>query len=413
LTLNNLNSTKSLWIINQYIGTPALGIDGHRHYYFAQKFKEKGYNLSLITSSFSHVPRKDYSSDKQYDIVEESYGNLGVIQTPKYGSARGMGRIWSMLVFMLKLFFFPFDKLPKPDVVIVSSISLLPILNGFLLRRKYGCKLILEIRDIWPLTLIELGGFGKYNPFVMFLALVERAGYKHYDFVTSLLPRTIDHIEETLGRKVNNFAHIPNGIFLEEKKNSVPLNAHTLSQIPKDKFIVGYAGSLGVANAMEPVIEAFGRLTDKNIYLCIVGEGYLKADLKKAAVNDPNIIFIDPIPKTEVESLLQNFDVLCLSWQETSLYRFGVSANKIFDYMYAAKPLLMAGKIADNIVELADCGLTTPPSDVAAIKNAVTELKDKSKEELSQMGTRGKQYVLAHNTIDGLCDKYIEIFKSL
>lgn len=404
---------KNLWIINQYIGTPLLGVDGHRHYYFAQKFKEKGLNVSLITSSFSHVPSKDFKLEKNYDIYEEPYGNLGVIQTPKYRSARGIGRIWSMVVFMLKLFFFPFDKLPKPDIVIVSSISLLPILNGFLLRKKYGCKLILEIRDIWPLTLIELGGFSKNNPLVMFLAYVEKIGYRHYNFITSLLPRTIDHVEAILGKRMNNFAHIPNGIFIEEKKNGKPLNELTRNLIPKDKFIIGYAGSLGVANAMESIIKAFGSIEDKDIFLCIVGDGYLKSELIKLANNNSNIIFFDPIPKSEIESLLKHFDVLYLSWQETSLYRFGVSANKIFDYMFAAKALLMSGEIAENIVSNADCGLTTPPNDIEAIKKAILELRCKSKPDLLSMGNRGKEYVLQHNTIDGLCDKYIEIFKQL
>lgn len=212
---------------------------------------------------------------------------------------------------------------------------------------------------------------------------------------------------------MTNFTHIPNGIFLNEKKNSGPLNELSLAMIPKDKFVIGYAGSLGVANAMECVIEAMNQIEDDDICLCLVGHGYLKADLIRLADNNPNIIFLDPIPKKEIEALLSNFDALCISWQDTSLYRFGVSANKIFDYMYAAKPLLMSGNIGGNIVQLADCGLTTSPLNVLEIKNAIISLKEKSKTDLDEMGKRGKEYVIENNTIDKLCDKYIEIFQNL
>ena len=401
----------NIWIINQHIGTPSMGVDGHRHYYLAKTLYNRDYNVTLLTSTFSHVPRKNIKQSKNFEVKEEEGITLGLVKTPRYASARGFGRIWSMIIFMIKLFCFPFSILDCPDVVIVSSPSLLSILNGLLLKRKYGCKLVLEIRDIWPLSITELGGFSKYNPLVVFLRCVELIGYKKYDHITSLLPLTKEHIESSLKRSKSNFTHIPNGIYLDEKEAPVKLNNCTESNIPKEKFIIGYAGSLGVANAMNPVIDA-ANMCGEDIALCIVGEGYEKSSLEKISTNK-NTIFLDSVSKREVVDLLDHFDVLILSWHDISLYRFGVSANKIFDYMYSGKPIIMAGNIGENVIELANCGIVVKPNDHQAIFEAIVKLRDMDSEERKRLGDNGREYVMRNNDFNILTTRYEEIFNFL
>lgn len=401
-----------VWIINQHISTPKLGKEGHRHYYLAKELYRKGFDVTLITCSYTHVPNKNIEQKKNFEIIEEEDFRVVVVKTLKYKSATSLGRIISMFEFTLKLFFLPFSKLSIPDYIIVSSLSLPPILNGFFYRKKFKSKIILEIRDIWPLTPIELGGHSKNHPFLWLLAKIEKLGYSKYDYITSLLPKTNLHIENVLGHSNFFFEHIPNGIYMEEKKKSQPLNNKTLSQIPisKDNLLIGYVGSLGEANAMDVLIEAAEYFKDSNVFFCIVGEGYLKKELQDKAKDNQNVIFINRIPKLQVNSLLEKFDILYLSWKKVSLYRFGVSANKIFDYMYSGKPILMSGYIGDDPIQISKSGISVEPENVAALIEGIQLFQSFPKEVLKEMGRNGKEYVLEHNTFDVLSDKYIHIF---
>ena len=112
-----------------------------------------------------------------------------------------------------------------------------------------------EVRDIWPLSLIEIGGFSKLNPLVLFFGWFEKFTYKRADKVISVLPNAIPHMESR-GMNKDKFIYIPNGFNLEEMKKSKDLDKSIANLIPENKFIVGYTGSLGASNAMEYLIKA-------------------------------------------------------------------------------------------------------------------------------------------------------------
>ena len=106
---------------------------------------------------------------------------------------------------MVFLFLFPKKKLDKPDIIIVSSISLLPILYAVFYKISHPkCKFILEIRDIWPLTLIEVGNYSRKNIFIRFLTWIEKLGYRKADYITSLLKGTNEHIVNTIKKTTKN-----------------------------------------------------------------------------------------------------------------------------------------------------------------------------------------------------------------
>ena len=136
------------------------------------------------------------------------------------------------------------------------------------------------------------------------------------------------------------FEYIPNGIDLIQMKNKVPLDKGFDDVIPKNSFVIGYAGTVGVANALEFVIKAMNQIKNKNIVLLIVGEGGEKASLQKEAVENDNIIFVPSVSKSQVQSVISLFDVCYIGWRAKSLYEFGISPNKLFDYMYSSKPIL-------------------------------------------------------------------------
>ncbi|QCE41146.1 glycosyltransferase family 4 protein [Psychroserpens sp. NJDZ02] len=405
---------KSVWLINQYLCTPELNGDGHRHSFLAEEWKNKGYDVTLITSSFSHVPFRENKFKGIFKIDNSNIRTL-LIKGNKYSETQGFKRVLSWLVFCFFLFFIPTKKIPKPDIIIVSSNSLLPILNViFYFKKRFKkVRFILEIRDIWPLTLIEIGGFSKKNIFIKVLSWVERLGYQKADYLVSLLEFTDKHINTVLKHNNFNYKWISNGYQLQKAGyyNNIP--EATLLKIPKDKFIVGYAGSLGKANAMEFLIDGFKKL-DKNVYsLCLLGIGDEMHSLKKRAEGYDNIVFLGKVKKAQVQSFLQECDLLYLGIRDLPLYRFGISMNKTFDYMFSEKPILLSTSAPKNIVEKANCGMVVLPQDINTLVEKIKEFKNMNFIESIEMGKRGKVSLLKHFTYEKLADDYILIFESL
>jgi len=408
------SNKKSIWLINQYLCTPELNGDGHRHSYLAEEWKKKGYDVTLITSSFSHVPYRDNKIKGLFKVTHGPIRTL-LIKGNKYSETHGLSRIFSWLVFCILLFFIPSKKIPKPDIIIVSSNSLLPILNVvFYFKKRFkDVKFILEIRDIWPLTLIELGGFSPQNIFIKFLAWVEKLGYKKADYIVSLLINTDEHIKNVLKTQTFNYTWISNGYDLSNIHNHQEIHLKMACKIPKDKFVIGYAGSLGVANAMNNIIEVVKLLREENIILCIVGIGNELKQLKSAAQGFDNIIFFEKIAKNKIQSFLSKCDLLFLGVRDLPLYKFGLSMNKTFDYMYAEKPILLSTTSNNTVVEKAKCGYVVSPEDLNMQAIKIKEFKNMNSIKRIEMGKSGKEHLLKYFTYEKLAKKFISVFDSL
>ena len=306
---------------------------------------------------------------------------------------------------MSKVFFLPFS-LKKPDVIIVSPMAPFPIFPAWVLAKVYDAKLIYEVKDIWPLSLVELGGFSKKNPLIRLMSWFEKFALKKSDTIVSNLQNYGEHITKDVGLD-RDFEWISNGVDLDELNQIEPLDSDIIKQLPKDKFIVGYTGTIGVANALESFLQSAVSLQEKtDIAFVIVGDGQEKKRLVEQFGNYNNIFFINSIPKKQIQSMLQFFDVCFLGWNKEALYRYGTSANKIFDYMYSGKPVLNAFSGGGDIVRIAHCGLTVEAENPKAITTGILRLYNMDKKHRDALGQNGKNYVLKHFTYKKLAQQY-------
>ena len=399
---------KTIWVINYFAGTPESGW-GERHFYFSKYWIKQGYQIRIISGSFNHLFKKTTEVIGLYK--HEIYEGVDFywVKTPKY-RAISIWRFYSMLVFMVKVFFLSVKKLGKPNVVIVSSMPIFPILNGYYLKKKFGAKLLFEIRDIWPLTLEQLGNKSKNHPAVRFIGWFEKFGYLKADTIVSLLPYARKHIEGVAGKAVN-FQYIPNGIDPKEiGYEKIPSKLE--SKIPKNKFIIGYAGSIGMANALEYLVEASIQLERKNkIFFVIVGDGPLKKDLEEKVQEGRNILFYSKIKKSQVQNLISHFDVCFVGRNDIPLFKHGVSANKYFDYMLSGKPILDSNNNIKDPVELSECGLIVEPDSTATIIDGILKIKSLSEDKRRSMGEMGKRFVIKYHSIANLAKDYANLFK--
>lgn len=403
----------NILIINHYAGGPQLGME-HRPFYMASAWSGMGHNVRIISASFAHTRIKQ--PDIGCDFFESDTDTVSYtwLRTPRY-TGNKVGRIKNMLTFIFKLRWYAkkIERLYKPDIVIASSTYPLDIFPANKIAQLSGAKLIYEVHDLWPLSPIELGGYSKYHPYILLLQIAEKFAYKKSDKVVSLLPHTLEHMVKH-GMDAGKFVYVPNGIVPEEWDTGLDVpdeHQNVIDNLRENyELIIGYAGAHGVANALDPLIETATLVKDLPVAFVLAGNGPEKERLIEKADNAglENIRFLETVPKPMLPALLDQMDILYVGFKNQSLYRFGVSPNKIFDYMMSGKPVIQGIKASNNPVAEAKCGLAIEPENPVAIEKAIRKMIVMPKKKLIQMGDAGRKYVLENHDYKTLARRFID-----
>ncbi|OYU96736.1 MAG: hypothetical protein CFE21_00160 [Bacteroidetes bacterium B1(2017)] len=402
---------KKIWIFNQFAGDSISGW-GERHLFIGKYLVRKGYSVTIFTGSYTHMFKNNRGGKLPFESSEESGVNFVWVKTPNY-KAESVQRFFSMLVFMVRLFFIRIKNSDRPDIIMVSSMPLFPILPALYFKRKWKVKkFIFEIRDFWPLTPVLLGKAGKNNPFILFMSWIQKLGLKNATTIVSVPSNPFDYIAKILGDSTK-VVHIPNGYENSIIKSSIlPETEQQLSRIPTDKFIAGYAGTFGFANSLNHLIDAARILKDRSdIVFVLVGDGYLKEEIVKQAEGLSNVLFLDRMPKNQISFFIERISIGLFCWQNSELYQLGVSPNKYFDYMSHAKPIMVAGNAKKDPAVLSGCAFTAEPENASSIAIAIELAANTSKDKLYEMGLAGRNSFLANHTYEKLAENYIRIFE--
>ena len=274
-------------------------------------------------------------------------------------------------------------------------------------------KLVFEVHDLWPLSPKELGGYSKWHPYIFLMQRAENFAYKYSDKVVSILPKTIDYMLEH-GLRRDKFVHIPNGISIDDWKteNELPLEISELLENLKQQKnkIIGYAGNHGIANALNNLIDAMKLLKNKRVVLLLIGKGQEKQNLMKRVKEESitNVFFVSAVPKPIIPSLLDKLDILYVGLQNQPVFRFGVSPNKLIDYMMVGKPIIQAINAGNDMVSEAGCGITIEPENTSAIVSAINSLTSLSENDLLEIGKKGKEYCLKNHDYKVLAKRFID-----
>lgn len=406
----------SIWVFNQFAGSPYNSSGaGERYHFMAQQWRRRYQtDITIFAASYNHLFLNQPQTCGAFTVQYIDGVRYCWVKIPKYSADSGIGRITSWMIFMLRLFIVNHKDIPKPEQIIVSSMSMFPIYPA--LVRKFFSKgkvkkIVFEIRDIWPLTLIEMGGFSTFNPIIVFLNVTEWVAYRFADILISVLPKAVDHVQSKMKRK--RLVHwIPNGIDIDSfEMNTKP--QPLWNERFGGKIVVTYAGAVGKANALEYFLNSHENLgqPEKFIYL-ILGSGPELNSFKEKFKHNRAIVFEGKIPKFEVQSILCQSDFLYIGWHKLPIYRFGVSANKYSDYMLSRKPIISSGDLPFDPVKEADCGVVVEPENAIKIAQAIEGLSKLSKDERNMMGARGYQFLLQNNSIAILSERYYSLLTS-
>lgn len=399
-----------IWYISKY-ASPQKYFFGTRHFYLAEEWVKTNNEVCVFTSNSNHLTDKlpEFKSNVFYEEINgvKTYW-LNTLKVKK-GNSSSLKRILSWFHFELQFFLLNKRSISKPDVILVSSLSLLTVINGLIFSRKYKSKFIFEIRDIWPLSLMELGGFKKWNPLILFLGWIEKLGYTKADAIVGTMPNLIEHVENRIG-KTDKCYTIPQGYSPAFYENQELLDSHYIEQyIPKDSFIVMYAGTINSNNPIDVLLESARALKNLPISFLIVGEGNKKEFLIEKYKDLNNIIFASSVPKNKVNHLLSFSDV-CFDSFSSNLAKFGLSRNKWIDYMYAGKPIICSYSGFQSMINESESGSFVEFDDVIKLTDEIIKYKNLSKFDLDSKGKRAHNYVVNNRSFKKLADNYLKIF---
>ena len=379
-----------VWIVNQYSGSPLHGME-YRHYYLARELGRRGVEVVVISGSRSHLFTRPPRVSRPFTLQHIDGVTYCWVAGPPYDRAISARRVLNMGAFASALAGLPTSRLPKPDAILVSSPSLFPLPVAARWARRFGARLAFEVRDIWPLTLQELGGLSDRHPLVALMQRFENYGYRVADAVVSVLPAARAHMVEH-GMDPGKFNYVPNGIDLSGSADGAA-PAAVRDAVREGTFTVGFVGTLGRANVLETLIDAAKLLEPGEADVVVVGHGPERANLEARAAGAPNVRFTGPIPKAQVGAAVRSFDAAYVGYRRSPLYRFGVSPNKLYEYMAAGRPVLFAADAANQPVREADCGRTIAPEDPAALAAAIRSLIAAAPQERERLGANARAYV--------------------
>lgn len=400
--------------VNHYAGSVRHGME-YRPFYMAREWRKSGHRVRIVAASQSHVRAIQPQVAQSIEREEIEGIEYFWLKTPPY-SGNGLGRIRNMVAFVSALYR-QSGKLTagyRPDVVIASSTYPLDIFPCARIARKAHARLIFELHDLWPLSPMELGSMPPWHPFIVTMQRGEDFACRNVDAVVSMLPKAEEHLASR-GLPSGRFHYVPNGIDVSGwTDDSEPLAQDIRTKLEqlraRHKLLVGYAGAHGLANALEHFVEA-GRLTQgEPVAYVLVGRGPEKANLQNRAsvLGLDNVLFLPAVPKAQIPALLDEMDVLYIGLQRKPIFRFGVSPNKLMDYMMAGKPVIHAIEAGNDMVSDSGCGISIPAEDAAAIAGAARRLVATSPDERARMGERGRRFVLENHDYRVLARKFLE-----
>lgn len=387
-----------IWIVNQF-AVPLSEPGITRHVEIGRRLVKAGHQVTIIAGDRHYAVReRSRLRDGESARIDNVEGVQFVsLRTPAYKRSfwkRGV----NMVAFVVRLARLHREglNLARPEVVVGSSPSLTAAFGAWWLARGLRVPFVLEVRDLWPMSLIELGGLSPSHPAVLLLGALERFLYRRTAAIISI-PGAAEAHFRSRGATTPFFRHVPNGASFAGDEPPAPPR-------PADgRFVVMYAGAVGLANNLDVVLTAAAELGEASgVEFEIVGAGPEKERLQaeSAALGLTTVHFREPVPKREVGALLARADAFLMPLRPSPLFRLGVSPNKLYDYLDAARPILFGIDAPEDPVREAGAGLRYEPGDGRSLANAIRRLVALSADERAAMGQRGRAYVRARCSLD-------------
>jgi Glycosyltransferase len=389
-----------IWILNHYAIPPSMG-GLVRHYYFSKYLQEKGHSVKIFSSSKIHntkinmIQGAELYCETKIDEIEYTF-----IRSKEY-KGNGIDRILNMVDFpfkmwkAMKLFF---EKSP-PDVIYTSSPDLFVAFFALLFGKRRNIPVVVEIRDLWPESLMAYGTMSRYNPIAWLLSRLEKWIYIKSDKLIFLMEGWHQYfIEQGWESKIDlsKVSYISNGVDLGEydhNKGNFQLEDSDLNDM--DSFKVVYMGSIRLVNNLGTLIDAAKVLKQRgitNIKILIFGDGTEKDNLEaECKKHQLDVIFKGRIEKKYIPYILSVADVNLISVKKSNLGVYGCSWNKLFEYMASGKPIISNAPMAYDLIKKHQLGIVQSFETPEEYADAILQTSHMTNEERAVIAKKGRE----------------------
>lgn len=380
----------NIWLINHY-AVPPKYYPLARQTCFAKHLMAMGHDVTIFAASTVHNSDKNLITDGKRWREETVDGvHYVYIKCIDYQN-NGLKRVYNMCEFAWKL---PgvCKKFKKPDAIVSTSMPPMSCAVGVHLAKKYGCKGVAEIADLWPESIVAYDIAGKNNPAVVLLRILEKWIYKKADAVVFTMENAYQYIKDQNWQNQipeSKVFYVNNGVdlslFNSNKQNFVTQDSDLDNN---DTFKVVYTGSIRKVNNLGLLLDAAKKITNPKVRFLIWGDGDELPALKQRVIDEKieNVVFKGRVNKSFVPSIVSRADLNIAHNTPSPLFRYGISFNKLFDYLAAGKPILSDFPCGHNPSVVLNAGTeVTEPTD-QNIADAIMEFVDMAPEQYRRYG---------------------------
>jgi glycosyltransferase involved in cell wall biosynthesis len=396
----------NIWILNQY-ALPGNAAGGTRHAVLAKYLQRRGHSVTIFAANMRHTGGKAFAGavvSRRVGAVTELLDGVYWRFVPIRGYHSPLTRFLSMRSYRTQAIVAA-DGLATPDVIVGSCVHPYAVDAARCLAQRYQVPFVYEIRDIWPASLLDVGALSRWNPIYWQLRQLELRAFRQAQGVIGVCPGMKDYAAQH-GVEASRFLYAPNGIDPEVFSAANPAQA-------AQPFVVSYLGSQGPVNGLMTLVEAARRLQDKQLNvplrIRLVGDGTDRPRLQRqvAEWGLRNVEFLAPVAKSEVVALCQSSQAFVYCHRPMPVVaKYGVSANKIFDYLAAARPIVFSCNSLNDPVRDAEAGISVPAGDAGSLAEAIARISMLPLRERQRLGANGRAYVLNHHNLASIAEQW-------
>jgi glycosyltransferase involved in cell wall biosynthesis len=388
---------------------PESNAPSKRLFEHAKEWIRLGNEVTVLTGVPNAPKGKVFEGYKNKIYQSEKVEGIKIIRVWTFiaKNERFLLRTLDFISFMFSSFFFGLF-IKKHDKIIVSSPQFLPVISGFIIAKIKNIPFILEIRDLWPESIVALGAIKKNNYIIKSLYAITKYIYQKSELIVVVTKAFKENLID-MGVKKDKIIIIENGFSFDStlKPNRSIETIEKEYNITNNNFTVSYIGTIGMSHGIKIIVEAAQLIKDVNFF--IIGEGAEKESLQKITRDKKinNIMFIDNINWQEIVNINQIISVNLIHLRNLELFKT-VIPSKIFESMALKKPIL-AGLIGESldIITQSKSGLKVIPENPNSLVEKILQMKNNQNlcDELASNGfklvqERYNRKILAGKMID-------------
>ena len=409
----------NIWIINHY-ATHGFMNQGGRHFSIAKNLVKLGYSVTIFCSSYWDSEEKNLITNRKTKYlhkITEGINYIFIRTCDRRGN--GLGRLINIIDFYRNTLMVS-RKFNKPDVVIGSSVHPLACVAAIKLSNRYQCRNIIEIRDLWPESIVEYGIASPMNPLIKLLYRLEKWLYINANSIIFTVEGGKDYIiekgwDDLHGGPVNlnKVYFINNGVDLESfDKNCIENRIDDSDLDDSSTFKLVYTGTIRRANNIDIVLDTAKLVKDPSIRFLLWGDGDQLCRLHQRTIDEKihNVIFKGKVEKRYVPGIVSRANATFFILENTPLFRFGLSLNKSFEYLAAGKPIIIVGDAGYSMIDRNACGFHVHDGSIQSFVEAIKWIVALCPEEFEKICMNARKSAKDYDFKE-LANKVIEVIE--